>query len=199
MKTRPVESMRRHPTNLAVGARRRKPWLVAGPLAAGLVMLTWLLAFGLTRNPDAYRNPLVGRAAPALELRSLSGGGAVRLSQFRGQVLVVNFWASWCNACATEHPALAEAWHRYRDQGVVVLGVVYRDSAPDARLFLRELGGGWPEAVDAGSRTALAYGVRGAGETFFVSPSGRIAAWHAGPVSYRLLSSRIHRLLGREQ
>jgi cytochrome c biogenesis protein CcmG/thiol:disulfide interchange protein DsbE len=192
-----MESMRRHPTNLGVAAGRRNPWLVAGPLAVGLVMLTWLLAFGLTRNPDAYRNPLVGHRAPSLELRSLTSDRAIRLSRFRGQVLVVNFWASWCNDCAVEHPALAEAWRRYRDQGVVELGVVYRDSASNAERFLRDVGGGWPQAVDPGSRTALAYGVRGGAETFIVSPSGRIAAWHAGPVSYPYLSSEIDRLLRR--
>src|SRR5438105_15850757 len=133
--------MRRHPTSLdPTGSRNRKPWLVAGPLAAVFLVVIWLLAFGLTRNPDSYRNPLVGRRAPAFALRSLQGGGAIRLAQLRGQIVLVNFWGSWCNDCVVEHAALDQAWRRYRDQGVVVLGVVYQDTASNAERFLHELG-----------------------------------------------------------
>ena len=198
MNPAPVEAIRRHPTSLRTGAgRRRRRWLLGIPLGVALVLVTWVLAFGLTRNPDSYRNPLIGHRAPAFALRTLGGGGPVRLGDFHGQVAVVNFWASWCVPCREEHPALDATWHRYRDQGVVVLGVDYQDSPSAARAFMRELGGAWPVLEDPGSRTALAYGVRGVPETFFVSPSGRIAAWHAGPVTYSLLANRIDRLLGR--
>ena len=110
---------------------------------------------------------------------------------------MVNFWASWCVSCRQEHPALEAAWQRYRDQGVVVLGIDYQDSSSGARAFVHELGGSWPVLDDPGSRTALAYGVRGVPETFFVSRTGRIAAWHAGPVSSSLLTNEIDRLLAR--
>jgi cytochrome c biogenesis protein CcmG/thiol:disulfide interchange protein DsbE len=190
--------MQRHPTSLDTPVRRRRRrWLVAGPLAGALVVVTWLLAFGLTRNPDSYRNPLVGQREPAVALTSLEAGEPIRLSRFHGQVVVVNFWGPWCNACIAEHPALAQAWHRYRDQGVVVLGVVYQAGASEARAFRRELGDTWPSALDPGSSAALAFGVRGAAETFIISRTGRIAAWHAGPVSFGFLSSSIDRLLGR--
>jgi cytochrome c biogenesis protein CcmG, thiol:disulfide interchange protein DsbE len=191
-----VEAIKRHPTSLeAASGRRRRRWVLAVPLAVVLVLVTWVLAFGLTRNPDAYRNPLIGHRAPPFALRTLGGGGPIRLDDFHGQVAVVNFWASWCVPCREEHPALDAAWQRYRDQGVVVLGIDYQDSPSGARAFIRELGGSWPVLQDRGSKTALAYGVRGVPETFFVSPTGRIAAWHAGPVSYSLLSREIDRLL----
>jgi len=193
-----VEAIKRHPTSLELPAgRRRRRWLLVVPIAVVLVLLTWLLAFGLTRNPDAYRNPLIGHRAPSFALPTLGGGGPVRLGDFHGQIAVVNFWASWCVPCRQEHPALEAAWQRYRDQGVVVLGIDYQDSASGARAFVRELGGSWPVLEDPGSRTALAYGVRGVPETFFVSRAGRIAAWHAGPVSYPLLTNEIDRLLAR--
>jgi cytochrome c biogenesis protein CcmG/thiol:disulfide interchange protein DsbE len=160
-----------------------------------LVLVVWLLAFGLGRNPDAYRNPLVGHRAPVFALASLSGGDTIRLSQYRGQVVVLNFWASWCNDCVAEHAALSQAWSRYRDQGMVVLGVVYQDAPTSARRFARELGDQWPQAVDTESRTAIAYGVRGVPETFFVSPDGRVVAQHSGAVTYGLLTSRIGRML----
>jgi cytochrome c biogenesis protein CcmG/thiol:disulfide interchange protein DsbE len=189
----------RHPTSLSPPptTTRRRPLLLTVPLVVVLVLVTWLLAFGLGRNPDAYRNPLVGRAAPAFSLLSLDGSGTVSLSRFRGQVVVVNFWASWCNDCLFEHGALQQAWQRYRDQGVVVLGVAYQDAASSARRYLRDLGGSWPEALDAGSKTAIAYGVRGVPETFFITRDGTVAAHHDGAVSYGFLSDEISRLLGR--
>ena len=191
-----VDAIKRHPTSLeSRGGWRRRRWAVGVPLVIALVLVTWLLAFGLTRNPDAYRNPLVGHRAPSFALRPLVGGGTIRLDDFRGQVAVVNFWASWCAPCRQEHPALQAAWRRYRDQGVVVLGIDYQDSPAGARAFRSELGGSWPVASDPGSRTALAYGVRGVPETFVVSPAGRVAAWHAGPVSYGMLTTQIDRLL----
>jgi cytochrome c biogenesis protein CcmG/thiol:disulfide interchange protein DsbE len=189
------ESMDRHPSRLAPTGRRRL-WLVSVPLAVVLLLVTWLLAFGLGRDPNSYRNPLVGHRAPSFHLESADGTGSVDLRQLRGQVVVVNFWASWCNDCVAEHAALNAAWRRYRDQGVVVLGVVYQDTGANAERFMRDLGGDWPQVEDPGSRTALAYGVRGVPETFFISRSGRVAAQHSGAVTYELLARRISRLLG---
>ena len=187
----------RHPTSLSPPGRwRRRPLVLTVPLVVVLVLVTWLLAFGLGRNPDRYRNPLVGHSAPTFTLPSIDGG-TVSLSRFRGQVVVVNFWASWCNDCLLEHGVLGQAWQRYRDQGVVVLGVVYQDAASNARRYVRELGGSWPQAMDAGSKTAIAYGVRGVPETFFISRNGTVAAHHSGAVSYGLLTEEIGKLLGR--
>jgi cytochrome c biogenesis protein CcmG/thiol:disulfide interchange protein DsbE len=80
---------------------------------------------------------------------------------------------------------------------VVVLGVVYQDAGSNARRYMRELGGSWPQAVDGGSRTAIAYGVRGVPETFFIGRDGTVAAHHDGAVSYQLLTAEISKLLGR--
>lgn len=187
----------RHPTSLSSpGSWRRRRWLVIAPLAVLLVLVTWMLAFGLTRNPDQVRSVMIGRTAPEFSLRTLGGGSAVRLADLRGQVVVVNFWASWCADCVAEHPSLAAAWQRYRDQGVTVLGVVYEDSPGAAQHFLQRFPADWPQVVDPGDRTSIAYGVRGAPETFFIARDGRIAAQHSGPVSYQLLSTEIERLLG---
>jgi cytochrome c biogenesis protein CcmG/thiol:disulfide interchange protein DsbE len=186
------ESLRRHPTSLPVSRRR---WLVTVPIAIVLVMVTWVLAFGLTRDPDAYRNPMVGHRAPSFTLPSLTDSKTVRLSQFRGQVVVVNFWASWCSDCWAEHEALEQAWRRYRDQGVVFVGINYQDVDSEARAFLRALGASWPQARDAGYRTSIAYGVRGVPETFFIARDGTIAAVRPGRSSYSFLADQISRLL----
>jgi len=186
-----------HPTALrSPGAWRKKRWLVAAPLAVALVLLTWMLAFGLTRNPGEVRSAMIGRRAPGFALRTLDGTGTVRFADLRGQVVVINFWASWCADCVTEHPALAAAWHRFRDQGVTVVGVLYEDSPAPAERFLTANATDWPQVLDPGERTSIAYGVRGVPETFFVSRGGRVAAQHSGPVTYGLLSNEIARLLG---
>ena len=187
----------RHPSTLGTsGGWRRRRWLIAVPIAVALVLLTWMLAFGLTRNPDQIRSVMVGKEAPAFALRSIDGSAPVRLDHLRGQVVVVNFWASWCADCVTESPALSAAWQRYRDQGVTLVGVVYQDGAGNAARFARATGESWPLVLDPGDHTAIAYGVRGVPETFFIARNGTIAEQHSGPISYGVLSAEITHLLG---
>jgi len=169
--------------------------VVLAGLAISIATLTALFASGLGRNPEEVRSPLVGLAAPDFDLQTLDGSRWVRLSSLRGQVVVLNFWASWCAECATEHPALAAAWRRFRDQGVVVLGVTFEDPRADAMRWARAESVGWPVLSDPGSRTALAYGVSGVPETLFIASDGTVAAKRVGPVSLALLTERIGRLL----
>ena len=173
----------------------RRPLVVAGAVAIAIALLGSLLLFGLSRDPAVLRSPLIGRPAPDFALRTLDGSGTIRLSDLRGQVVVINFWASWCRDCRVEHPALTAAWQRYRDSGAVVLGVAFQDRKEGSVAFARELAIGYPLLQDPESRTALAYGVYGIPETFFVSPDGRVAHKHIGAVPYDVLSGQITRLL----
>jgi len=163
-------------------------------VAAGL--LTALLGFGLTRNPSFLQSPLVGRRAPDFALPTLDGSRVIRLSNLRGQVVVINFWASWCAACREEHPNLLAAWQRYADQGVVLLGIDFEDSPTAAKAFMTQMGGNWPTLSDPGSRVALDYGVYGVPETFFIGRDGVVDLKRVGPSSYELLTLEIQRLLG---
>jgi cytochrome c biogenesis protein CcmG/thiol:disulfide interchange protein DsbE len=172
--------------------------VLLGGLLAGIALLAMLLGFGLSRDPTVIRSPLIGRPAPDFALRTLEGSGTVNLSQFAGQVLVINFWASWCVDCRLEHAALTAAWDRYRDQGVVFLGIAFQDRPADSRAYLAELGGDWPQLADAGERTALAYGVYGVPETFVIGTDGRVAYKRVGQVAYGELTDEIERLLGRQ-
>ncbi|HXF57077.1 MAG TPA: TlpA disulfide reductase family protein [Actinomycetota bacterium] len=193
-------AVERHPSALApeaaLRARRRRGLAVVGVVAGGLALVAWLLSFGLSRDPQLLRSPLLGRPAPEFALPTLQGDGVVRLSDLRGRVVVLNFWASWCADCRLEHPHLLAAWDRYRERGVVFLGISFEDRRSDALAYLRELGGDWPHLWDPGSSTALAYGVYGVPETFFIGPDGRVAYKQVGPVDYELLTSQIARLLG---
>ncbi len=175
----------------------RRPWVIGGAIMIGVALLGSLLAFGLSRDPAVLRSPLVGKPAPDFALRTLDGSRTIRLSDLRGQVVVINFWASWCRDCRVEHPALTAAWHRYRESGAVVLGVAFQDRKEDSAAFARELSIDYPLLQDPESRTALAYGVYGIPETFFVSPDGRVAHKHIGAVPYEVLSGQITRLLNQ--
>lgn len=168
--------------------------MLVGAVVLCVVLLTALLGLGLTRDPRALDSPLVGKPAPDFALRTLDGPETIRLSQFAGHAVVINFWASWCTECRIEHPDLVAAWRRYGDRGVVFLGIVYQDTVPNARAFVREMGGGWPSLLDPGGRTALQFGVYGVPETFFIAPDGTVAHRQVGPSTFRLLSSWIRRL-----
>lgn len=107
-------------------ARSRRPrGLLAGFVLIPVLAFTLLLASGLGRDPRELPSELVGRRAPTFTLPRLGGGGQVDLASLRGQVVVVNFWASWCLACREEHPDLLTAWERYRERGLVLVGVDY--------------------------------------------------------------------------
>ena len=166
-----------------------------------------LLGFGLTRDPRAIPSPLPGRAAPDFALSVIrrgdlalaaqaNVGDTVRLAGLRGQVVVLNFWASWCLACRAEHRVLSDVAATYVGRPVRFLGVLYQDSPENGRAWIQEMGGQTYSAVnDPGSRTAIDYGLYGVPETFFIGPDGRVAYKHVGPVTDSVLTVHIDSLL----
>lgn len=176
----------------------RVPWrrlhrllIVLGAVGAVIA----LLAYGFTRDPKAIPSPLVGRPAPNFSL-SLLEGGSLNLEALSGKVVVINFWASWCYpACWNEAPRLEAAWRRYRERGVVLVGIVYQDSEANAREFIARHGKTYPSGIDPGSRIAIDYGVYGVPETFFIDRSGRIRRKHVGEIDEETLRTTIESLL----
>lgn len=162
------------------------------PLSA--LPIVALLGYGLTRDAKLVPSPLPGKEAPGFALQTLRGD-TLRLSDLQGQVVLLNFWASWCLACLGEHQLLVEADRRWRDQGLRVVGVVYQDTRDNALQWLRQRGGEWPNGLDRHSRTAIAYGLFGVPETFFIDRQGRIAYKQIGPVTPEVLDTWIPRLL----
>ena len=157
--------------------------LVVAPLVAVLVM-------NLGRNPHRIGSPLVGRAAPDFALRPLDGGEPVTLASLRGRPVVINFWATWCVPCFEEHPLLVSSARRLGER-VQFFGVVYEDSEEQVRSFLARQGSAYPSLADPGSRTAIAFGVFGVPETFFIDGEGRIAAKHMGPLDAASLAENL--------
>jgi cytochrome c biogenesis protein CcmG/thiol:disulfide interchange protein DsbE len=153
-----------------------------------------LLAYGLTRDPNVVESPLPGREAFDFTAPTLDGD-TVRLSELRGKVVVLNFWASWCLACVDEHEVLIRASRRYPESDVQVLGVVYQDSRENARRWMGRMGGDWPSVLDPSARIAIDYGVYGVPETYFIGRDGRVAYKQIGPVNEQIVSSWVDHLL----
>jgi cytochrome c biogenesis protein CcmG/thiol:disulfide interchange protein DsbE len=193
---RPSEA---HPSALepvqATRARRRRVWLLVTGVVAAVGLVAAFGSFGLSRDPEHARSALLGKRAPDVAMATLDGSHTMRLSALRGQVVVVNFWASWCKPCQTEHPGFVAAWDRFRDRGVVFVGVLYQDSVSRGRAFQRKWGGDWPLVNDADGRIALAFGVFGVPETFFIGPDGRVALVQVGATKYEVLTEQVTRLL----
>jgi cytochrome c biogenesis protein CcmG/thiol:disulfide interchange protein DsbE len=175
-----------------------KTWrfLVAASVLLGVLAL---FAWGLTRDPKLIPSPLIDKEAPLFALEVFEGG-AFRLEEQRGKVVVLNVWASWCYpACWNEAPRLEAAWRQYRDQGVIVVGLNYQDREAEARAFIQRFGKTFPNGPDKGSKIAIAYGVYGVPETFFIDHTGQIYAKHIGEISSETLQAKIDEGLARRR
>ena len=158
-------------------------------LVAGIV-LAWAGGSGLLT--PALR---VGDRAPGFSLADLDGR-PVHLADYAGQPVLVNFWASWCLPCVDEFPLLDAALAAYTDEGLVVLGIVYRDRSEAARTFAEQFGAGWPMAMDPGETVARAYGVFGPPESWIIGRDGRVVSRRIGPYSATELETDLEQVLG---
>jgi cytochrome c biogenesis protein CcmG, thiol:disulfide interchange protein DsbE len=165
-----------------------------------LVALVALLAYGLSESePDRRVEESLRsgerNAAPALELPRLSGVGAATLEDYRGKVVVLNFWASWCDPCRKESPLL-QRWHnRVEKRQGTVLGVDVQDVTGDAREFISEYGLTYPMLRDGEGLTRETFAIVGFPETFVLDRRGRITAVRRGPVDERFMRERVVPLL----
>ena len=181
--------------------------------AAGAVLaaaFVALLVFGLiARAPDSTIDDRLAKAepapAPGFELAVLADGqpgeklmptwrnaaadGKVNLNELRGTPVVLNFWASWCDPCREEAPVLRRGAARWRDRGVLFLGLDMQDVTDDARAFLREFDLDFPQIRDPTNATARRWGVTGIPETFFISSGGEIVGHVRGTVTAEQLDA----------
>lgn len=151
-----------------------------GPLLAiaGVVLLLVVLGLGLIR---AQEGPVgVGSQAPDFTLTTFEGQEISSL-ELEGKVVVVNFWASWCKPCEQEAAELEQAWQKYRDQGVVFLGVNYVDTDPEAKAYMQKFEISYPSGPDVRTRISQAFRIRGVPETYIIDPNGEIVSVKKGP------------------
>jgi cytochrome c biogenesis protein CcmG/thiol:disulfide interchange protein DsbE len=168
-------------------------------LAVGLAVVLPLLGvlyLNLGRDPHLIRSPLIGQKAPPFSLRPVGGGPPMTLESLRGRPVVVNFWATWCMPCLQEHPDLQAAARRFGDQAVF-LGVVYEDQESAVAQFLARYPSAYPALMDPETRTAIAYGVQGVPETYFIDPQGVIVAKYAAPLGFETITTLVEQAGGR--
>jgi cytochrome c biogenesis protein CcmG, thiol:disulfide interchange protein DsbE len=150
-------------------------------------------------GPDASpivvgRSPLIDEPAPDIDLISLEGE-EVSLAQLRGRPVIVNFWASWCTPCRTEFGLFKETRIELADEGLEILGVIYKDDPASARAFYDAQGATWPGLVDPDGNVAAAYGVIGLPITYYVDRDGIVRTVSYGPPPADVLREQLDRIL----
>jgi len=137
------------------------------------------------------------RPAPDFRMPALSGSGGIALRDFRGRVVVLNFWASWCGPCRREAAGLQSTWEAYRDRSVRFLGIDYRDDQAAARAYEREFGITYPSVYDPGGVLAFHYQLAGLPTTFIIDGAGRIVYRFVGYTDAAILRDALEDILGR--
>ncbi len=151
------------------------------PLGA-FALLAIILAIGLGLKPREVPSPFIGKPAPAFNLPQLHEPGArLTAADLKGQVWMLNVWASWCVACRSEHPLLVEL---ARQAQVPIYGLNYKDDPRNALEWLRQLGNPYAASVtDVDGRVGIDYGVYGVPETFVIDKAGIVRFKHIGPLT----------------
>ena len=176
--------------------RRGRRSVLVTVLVVAVVLAAFLALLVLAKQPDS-RSAVVGKPAPSADrgFDTLASTERVRLADFAGRYVVLNFFASWCVPCEKEHPELVRFQQRHSAVGdATVVQVLYNDKPGPARQFFRDRGqGGWPVLIDEEGQFALDYGVTGPPETFLIDPGGNVLYAAKGAID----QARLEDLLAR--
>lgn len=163
----------------------------AGVTVGGVI---GLLVYGFSRDARHIQSPLIAKQAAPFTL-TLFDGRTIRLQDFRGKAVFLNFWASWCPPCRAEARALEAAWQKTKGRDVVFLGIDIQDTEEDARAFLQQFGVTYMNGQDPSGKIAVDYGVWGIPESFFIDPQGRITYKHAGGIGASTVEAKLDEAL----
>ncbi len=182
------------------GASRRwhrSSWIIVAAIVVGASLMAFVFGGRFGQDPRLVESPLIGQAIPNISLPFLEDEGSLDFDDLRGQIVVVNFWASWCFPCRREQEVLTEAAAAYRDRGVHFVGILHQDTEASAMSFLDEYGRGvnYSYVTDADSRVAVELGLFGVPETYFIDARGIVRGRVQGEVSPTLLVATIEDLL----
>ena len=163
---------------------------------AGVLALVALLAYGLsTKQQDTSIDTQIALGnrplPPTVTFGRLNGDGQSSLADYKGKVVVLNFWASWCGPCKDEAPLL-ERWHRkLQDERATVVGVDVLDVTSDASRFIADHNLSYPQWRDPDGSKLKGFDVVGYPETVVIDRDGRIAATARGPVTDRFFTEEV--------
>ena len=173
-------------------ARTKRTGLIVA--FAVILGLLGLLAWGLRK---VQAGPVESGIAPDFTLTSFDGR-TLTLSELRGQVVIINFWASWCPPCREEAAYLEQTWRKYKDKGVIFIGVDWVDTEKEALAYMDEFDLTYFNGPDIGTRIAQAYNIQGVPETFYVAKNGELRGVHIGPLKSPELDEKIDELLAEK-
>ncbi len=156
-----------------------------------VLALLGLLAWGLKK---VQAGPVQSGSAPEFSLTGFDGRKAT-LSELRGQIVIINFWASWCPPCREEAAYLEQTWRKYKDKGVVFIGVDYVDTENEALAYIKEFDITYINGPDIGTQISQAYNIQGVPETYYVAKNGELRGMHIGPLKSPVLDEKIDELL----
>jgi cytochrome c biogenesis protein CcmG/thiol:disulfide interchange protein DsbE len=164
------------------------------PLLAFCVLVAWFaLALRPNYDPQTLPSAMIDQPAPAFDLAALNGGANLSLSGLKGQVVLVNFFASWCVPCRVEQPILMRL---AKQDHVALYGIDYKDQPAAARRVLAELGDPYRAiGLDADGITGINFGVYGVPETYVIDKNGQIRKRFVGPLTEESLQRELLPLL----
>ena len=155
------------------------------------IVLVGFLAVGLRLNPREVPSPLIGKPVPAFRLTQLQAPEkTISPDDLKGQVWLLNVWASWCVSCRQEHPVLIDLEQKKK---IAIIGLNYKDERGAAITWLKQHGGDpyLVSGVDLDGRVGIEFGVYGVPETFLIDKKGVIRYKHIGPVTDEAIRSKI--------
>jgi len=198
------------PTVLKPRSRKRSItiFIVVSILNAALLILLWTQLLTPAQNASSVQSsasdsglgdvssPLIGKPAPDFTLAKLSEGGNLRLSDFKGKPVILNFWASWCDPCNAEAPFLQKTWAtRLQKQGAVLIGIDGQEKASAAQAFLQKYKIGYPNVQDTlDGSIGIRYGVAGFPTTIFIDPNGTVVAKSIAALDEKTLEQELKKL-----
>ena len=158
------------------------------------VILVGFLAVGLNRDPHEVPSPLIGKPAPAFQVSQLEQANKTFSPEsLKGQVWILNVWASWCVACREEHPMLLELSKAHI---APLIGLDYKDQRDEALAMLARQGNPYTlSAFDGNGRVGINYGVYGVPETYVIDKAGIIRFKQIGPITTEILNQKIYPLI----
>jgi cytochrome c biogenesis protein CcmG/thiol:disulfide interchange protein DsbE len=163
-------------------------------LAFGILIAWFWIGLSPGRDPTRVPSAMINKPAPDFELPSLAGGAVgLRTADLKGQLTLVNFFASWCVPCRAEQPLLLDL---ARDKRLQLYGIAYKNKPEEASAFLAELGDPFARvALDQPGRTAIDFGVYGVPESYLVDRDGRIRFRHVGPLTPDVIEGELKPLI----
>ncbi len=173
---------------------RIQTWLLVG---GGLLVFGALIVWSLSPKSGGARPARIGSELDDFVLADM-GGHPVRLSDYQGQVVLVNGWATWCPPCRAEMPTLQAFYDKHQDEGFTLLAINAGESQPTVSGFVSQMGFSFPVLLDPGERVLSSLGTSGLPTSFVIGRDGKVKYIHAGGITADVLEARVAPLLAKQ-